>query len=594
MRTAGTPAGPVLLALLYFASVLISVRLTREASGFITFWPSTGFLLAALLVAPERTYWRYLVAACAAAWAANMVMQTPILLSVGFISANIFAVLMTVFLIRRRRADPATFINSKGVATFVTSTFLSSLAATLLAFVVAPREGLEPLLSFFAAVWLGMILVAPPLVAVFQLAAPQRKASKLPGWRTFGEIAAIASVACAATFLQSLLPLLFLPMIAVSIGVLRGGSLGGIVCILITALLGSWALSYGMGPALLIDASWPFRILFFQVYLVALFCAAWPMAGVLAEREKLRIDLAERVRLLDQAEAAGQIGHWRISPGEKSLFWSPQAFRIYGHPAGNAPSLDEAIHLYHPDDRPMVEAAVTRALQKGLPFEFHARIVRPDGSLRHVVSRGEKDFSSRDDAIGLFGIVQDVTDMVEARLRLVRDRDEAERTADAASVLANTDVLTGLANRRSVIDRLREMMAAGKQAVGDLSIVLFDVDHFKAVNDRFGHDVGDNVLKCVARVATKDLRQGDLMGRYGGEEFLLLLPATRTQAAVQIAERVRTAIERCHTLGNPPVTVSLGVATLAPSETMEAFLKRADVALYDAKASGRNRLQLAA
>ena len=593
MRIVGSPAGPVLLAALYFFSVLISVGLTRQANGFITLWPSTGFLLAALLVAPERTYWQYLVAAAGAAWAGHILMQMPILLSVGYSSANIFAVLLALFLIRHTRANPATFTNSEGVATFVASTFLSSIAATILAYAVAPRGDLQPFLSFFASIWLGMILVTPPLVAIFQLVSPQRKATKLPGWRTFAEVAAIAILACAATFLQSVLPLLFLPMIAVSIGVLRGGSLGGIVCILITALLGSLALSYGMGPSSLIDASWPFRILFFQAYLVALFCAAWPMAGVLAERERLRIDLAERVRLLDQAEAAGNIGHWRVSPGDNTILWSPETCRIHGIEPGTAPSLDDAILFYHPEDRPIVDAAVSRALEKGLPFEFHARIVRPDGVVRHIVSRGETDFSSRDNAVGLFGILQDVTDMVEARLRLIRDRDDAERSADAASELANTDALTGLPNRRRVIARLRDLMASGKQASRQLSIVLFDVDHFKSVNDRFGHDVGDNVLRSVARVASRDLRHGDMIGRYGGEEFLLLLPGTGTQSALQIAERVRRAIE--HDDGTvQPVTISLGVATLTGSETLESLIKRADVALYDAKAAGRNQLKLAA
>ena len=136
------------------------------------------------------------------------------------------------------------------------------------------------------------------------------------------------------------------------------------------------------------------------------------------------------------------------------------------------------------------------------------------------------------------------------------------------------------------------LLATVQPAVG-FALVLFDIDHFKAVNDRYGHDVGDEVLKRVAASAIEGLRSTDLIGRYGGEEFVIILPRTDADTALQIAERVRSRIEASRGGAQPKVTVSLGVATTQGDDTGHVILKRADVALYAAKDAGRNRLRLA-
>jgi diguanylate cyclase (GGDEF)-like protein len=190
------------------------------------------------------------------------------------------------------------------------------------------------------------------------------------------------------------------------------------------------------------------------------------------------------------------------------------------------------------------------------------------------------------------------------------DGPEAERiqesVAHAAPVLANlrnlamaetraaTDALTGLANKRAVEDTLRRMTAQAGRLKSPLSCVLLDLDHFKDINDRYGHGAGDEVLAAVGDVLTATLRGSDFIGRYGGEELVALLPDTDRDGALQAAEKVRSAIEG---IDPPPqverrVTASFGIAVL-PDDALDAesLLRMADRALYAAKAAGRNRIQ---
>lgn len=173
---------------------------------------------------------------------------------------------------------------------------------------------------------------------------------------------------------------------------------------------------------------------------------------------------------------------------------------------------------------------------------------------------------------------------------VVLDRHQAEASAEAAE--GRRDQLTQLLNRRGMLPHLEAM------TLGDV-LVLGDVDRFKAVNDRHGHDVGDHVLRQVAATLRDVSRSRDVAGRWGGEEFVLLVPmadpadvdgaADNARVARDLAERIRDAVERSSTV--VPVTISLGVAALGPGDhDWQDVLRRADGQLYDAKRSGRNRV----
>ncbi len=184
---------------------------------------------------------------------------------------------------------------------------------------------------------------------------------------------------------------------------------------------------------------------------------------------------------------------------------------------------------------------------------------------------------------------------VRTALRLSHLRSElAARNAELEK-LARTDMLTGLANRRHADDMLRATVASARRHGRALTAALLDLDHFKSINDRYGHAAGDAVLREVGLRLASELREEDVAARWGGEEFLLLLPDTPDGATT--CERLRTAIADipvlCSDGTRVPVTASLGWATWCEDEDAEVLVARADRALYDAKEAGRNRVHAA-
>jgi diguanylate cyclase (GGDEF)-like protein len=164
--------------------------------------------------------------------------------------------------------------------------------------------------------------------------------------------------------------------------------------------------------------------------------------------------------------------------------------------------------------------------------------------------------------------------------------------------LASTDSLTGLPNRRQLMTTLEREMKLAARTGRPLSLALLDVDRFKSVNDRFGHNAGDEVLRAIADELRRVTRGGDLLGRFGGEEFAVLMPETNIAEAELACERLRAAIARREMRfddgASTRVTISTGVAPLAGDKESAQFIARADSALYAAKAGGRNLVRLAA
>ena len=177
-------------------------------------------------------------------------------------------------------------------------------------------------------------------------------------------------------------------------------------------------------------------------------------------------------------------------------------------------------------------------------------------------------------------------------------RDISERKAIEHRLLdmSHTDELTGIANRRHFFERAAEEFSRARRFGRDLAFIMLDLDHFKSVNDRWGHAAGDRVLKAFCECVLSTIREMDLFARLGGEEFVILAPDTDETSAYQLAERVRQQFEQSHlTEGAEQIrlTVCAGVSTVRPEEELpDAALKRADEALYEAKRTGRNRTVL--
>ena len=156
---------------------------------------------------------------------------------------------------------------------------------------------------------------------------------------------------------------------------------------------------------------------------------------------------------------------------------------------------------------------------------------------------------------------------------------------------AKIDALTGAHNRSSMNETIERELSFAQRHQSALSIVIFDLDHFKQINDNYGHTIGDDVLRECVECSNQALRNTDMLFRFGGEEFVVLLPGVNTTGAALAAERLRGLIEK-HVFNSPqgqvPVTISVGTASLTMQETAKIFLERADKALYIAKSTGRN------
>lgn len=170
------------------------------------------------------------------------------------------------------------------------------------------------------------------------------------------------------------------------------------------------------------------------------------------------------------------------------------------------------------------------------------------------------------------------------------------RSLALAEFRANNDSLTGLPNKRATEDTLKRMVAQAGRSVAPLTAVMLDLDHFKAINDRFGHAQGDEVLAAVGTNIQASLRTSDFAGRIGGEEFLILLPDTNVEGAWHVAEKIRHAVASITIPGvERDITASLGIAGLLEhAGNATGLLREADRAQYAAKAAGRNRTVIAA
>lgn len=174
-------------------------------------------------------------------------------------------------------------------------------------------------------------------------------------------------------------------------------------------------------------------------------------------------------------------------------------------------------------------------------------------------------------------ILDDITELAESQLKLEK--------------LLVTDFLTGVYNRRFLFSELNLLKSSSERYSTCFSIIMVDLDHFKSVNDTLGHQVGDRVLSKIGKFFTDTLRTSDIVGRYGGEEFMLILPHTDEESAYKCAERLRIRIGAMDFGIDLPVTISCGVAQFEHGMTIEELILKADTLLYSAKDNGRNRTE---
>ena len=337
------------------------------------------------------------------------------------------------------------------------------------------------------------------------------------------------------------------------------------------------------------------------VLVAGLLLGGWQWAARRRE-SALKDKLAQNMQWLESAQKAALVGYYVYESKGDTFTLSPMASELFGLPSEAPVARAQWLAQVHPADRPHVLATLDDALRARKPLRMQHRLL--DGSKeRWVDIWGDHEASSVD--ADMTGTVQDITERQRAEEKLGQYR-------VALEALVRQDPMTGVANRRALTEALTAEWQRAMRTQSPLSVLMIDVDHFKAFNDRYGHLAGDECLRKVARaLARTATRATDLVARYGGEEFAVLLPGTSSEEALEIAKKLRIAVRKlaiAHAASSVAsvVTISTGVATTQAlpaarsdepdrlglqanaERECQNLLHQADLALYAAKEGGRD------
>lgn len=283
----------------------------------------------------------------------------------------------------------------------------------------------------------------------------------------------------------------------------------------------------------------------------------------------------------------GNLGHWYWNIKTNAVTFNLMKATALGYDKSELPEpvpYQFFTDKLHPDDYQNTMDAMLKHLYGKAPvYEVEYRIQAKDGSYKWYYDRGKiTRYDKQGKPLFLAGIVFDITKRKEQQMELeCKNRFLAE--------MSSIDGLTKLRNHRTLMEQLKVEIAIVKMNGGPLSIVFFDVDDFKKINDTKGHVVGDQVLIEIASLIKKNIRETDMAGRYGGEEFLIILPNTNLETAVNAAERIRQAIFSFSFVDDLKITISGGVSEYH-GEGLTELIHSADKKLYTAKKNGKNQI----
>ncbi|WP_437879548.1 GGDEF domain-containing protein [Pseudomonas sp. LRF_L74] len=299
------------------------------------------------------------------------------------------------------------------------------------------------------------------------------------------------------------------------------------------------------------------------------------------EVERLR----EREQLVSSLLGSVNVVLWAFDWNQKRVVYvSPAYETVFGRSAALLMAdYNEWTNSIYPDDMDYAAKSMASVIELGSVEQREYRIIRGDGQIRWL---SDKCFISprpmNDGQILIVGIGEDITEKKQMQGELHR--------------LATTDVMTGVSNRRHFFDGANAEFEHARSSGKPLTFLLLDVDDFKKINDRYGHQIGDRVLQRIAHCGSYVLRRDDLFGRIGGEEFAAIFPNCGAEQARMVAERLQREVQRLSFPmdGQEPfhVTISQGLACLGPDDDLDDLYSRADEAMYEAKRSGKDCIVL--
>lgn len=284
-----------------------------------------------------------------------------------------------------------------------------------------------------------------------------------------------------------------------------------------------------------------------------------------------------------EAQEIGNIGSWSWDILNNSLYWSDQIYRIFGlKPQEFGANYESFIEYVHPDDRDDVNENVNRALAGEGPYKVQHRVVQKNGSLREVIERGEVLFNEAGEPIFMQGTVQDMTELHNAQKKVKH--------------MAYYDNVTGLPNRNYFFERIEQSLQLQRRENNIFAVLVVDLDGFKLVNDTYGHDAGDKVLKETGQRIKSTLRDVDVASRVGGDEFIVILwGIKKVENSIHIADKILKSCSAPIHLDNITISLSASIGiSICPDHgyDTDTLLKNADQAMYVAKKGGKNHYHL--
>lgn len=594
-RSASAWREAVLTAVVYFVCASAALQLTRFDGGVAIVWPAGAVLFAKLAATPRRRWIGITLACVPAGLLTSFLFGLQGVVSVPLPLVCIAEAYAAAWLIKRlfprfgrfqSVPEVACFLAVAGVLVPAGSAFFGALCALVargIPYGLAWRD-------WYAGHALGMVAFAPPLLLTLRGQTRQWLASA--GASRLGEaigLLVLVTGASLLTFGQDRIPLVmvpFLPMIAATV---RLGRFGAVASILILLTIGlSFSLA-GYGPTTMLHVSMALKLQVLQIYFASIVLILLPLAAELRTRRRMldRLRAVEALQRLVLDRTSDII--IRLGLDGTLRYASPATERVWGYRP------EELIggvmfHLVSPEDLPGVLDARRRALANSDETAIaEYRVIRKDGAMVWVESHMRATIDDDGRVAGTVSIVREVT----GRRKLMEDLTHK----------AMTDPLTGAYNRRAFDEALsallgsiptHSVLADTILADGVLGcLAVFDLDHFKQINDRYGHAAGDLVLARFVAILRSSMREGDLIARLGGEEFAVILSGMPSDQARLVCERVRKRLEQTAVQDASGAvirtTVSVGIARLVAGQDSGDAMKNADGALYRAKQSGRNQ-----
>ncbi len=285
---------------------------------------------------------------------------------------------------------------------------------------------------------------------------------------------------------------------------------------------------------------------------------------------------------------SGNLGHWYWNFKTNSVTFNPLKTIALGYDNSEIPEnvpYQFFTDKLHPEDyQRTMDAMLDHLYGRANVYEVEYRIRAKDGKYKWFYDRGKiTQFDDNGKPTFISGIVFDITEKKEMQIDL-------ENKNKMLSEISSIDGLTGISNHRTLIDYLKSEMEQANRTNLPLTIAIFDIDHFKTINDTRGHIYGDQALVHFAKIIKQNTRGTDLAGRYGGDEFIVVFSNANTQTAANVAERIRRSVEEHTLIGGGKITISGGIKQYN-GEDLKEFIHAADQKLYEAKQNGRNQIR---